>query len=69
MFHHIFPEILEESIACETISRTEKTNDIFDLKFISLFGCLRSLNVFSFTLIIAVLVKLFLIIAACDSFY
>lgn len=66
MFHHIFPVILEESISYETVSRTEKTNDIFDLKFISFFGCFLSLDVFSFTLIIAVLVKLSSIIAACD---
>lgn len=44
MFHYIFPVILEENIAFETLPRTEKTNDIFDLKFISLFGCFLSVS-------------------------
>lgn len=43
MFHYIFLVILEENIAFETLPRTEKTNDIFDLKFI-LFGCFLSVS-------------------------
>ena len=44
MFHYISSVILEENIAFETIPRTEKTNDTFDLKFISLFECFVSVS-------------------------
>lgn len=42
MFCYIFPVIVKENIAFESLPRSEKTNDIFDLKFISLFGCFLS---------------------------